>query len=166
MSKCENCECDHEGVYGSGRFCSAKCSRSYSTKTKRSEINAKVSATLAGRKIGGKSFEKGFDPRRKAFTNDERMKGTKIRLENIANSYLMLDWLDLPEAEQRRRILNEQKNVCNQCGLNTWFGNSLTLELHHKNGDNQDQSRNNLEILCPNCHSLTWNYRGKLGMAQ
>lgn len=29
--KCENCDCEHDGSYGSGRFCSAKCARSFST---------------------------------------------------------------------------------------------------------------------------------------
>jgi len=44
--KCENCGCEHDGSYGSGRFCSTKCSRGFSTKAKRKEINEKVSKTL------------------------------------------------------------------------------------------------------------------------
>lgn len=42
MKYCENCGLDHTGDYGSGRFCSVKCSRAFSTKAKRSEINAKL----------------------------------------------------------------------------------------------------------------------------
>ena len=49
MKKCENCESKHDGNYGSGRFCSSKCSRGFSTKSKRKEINEKVSKTLIGR---------------------------------------------------------------------------------------------------------------------
>lgn len=44
--KCENCEKEHNGYYGSGRFCDTRCARSYSTKLKRKEINKKVSKTL------------------------------------------------------------------------------------------------------------------------
>ena len=40
---CENCQNEHEGTYGSGRFCSSKCARGFSTKEKRSLINEKVS---------------------------------------------------------------------------------------------------------------------------
>lgn len=29
---CENCKNDHDGSYGSGRFCSSKCARGFSTK--------------------------------------------------------------------------------------------------------------------------------------
>lgn len=49
--KCENCNNDHNGTYGSGRFCSTKCARGFSTKHKRENINKKVSAKLAGRKL-------------------------------------------------------------------------------------------------------------------
>jgi hypothetical protein len=46
---CENCEDEHKGTYGSGRFCSSKCARGFSTKEKRSLINAKVSILLKGK---------------------------------------------------------------------------------------------------------------------
>lgn len=45
-NKCENCDNDHNGEYGSGRFCSSKCARGFSTKAKRSLINEKVSKYL------------------------------------------------------------------------------------------------------------------------
>lgn len=47
--KCENCEQEHDGTYGSGRFCSTKCSRGFATKGKRKEISAKISNSLTGR---------------------------------------------------------------------------------------------------------------------
>lgn len=43
---CENCKEETEKKYGSGRFCSQKCSRSFSTKAKREEINLKVCKTF------------------------------------------------------------------------------------------------------------------------
>jgi hypothetical protein len=43
---CENCKNQHDGSYGSGRFCSVKCSRGFSTKEKRKEINKAVSKKL------------------------------------------------------------------------------------------------------------------------
>lgn len=48
---CENCGNEHDGSYGSGRFCSVKCARGMSTKLKREEINKKVSLKLTGRKL-------------------------------------------------------------------------------------------------------------------
>jgi hypothetical protein len=48
MERCEYCNGKHIGEYGSGRFCSSKCSRGFSTKYKRKEINIKISEKLKG----------------------------------------------------------------------------------------------------------------------
>lgn len=48
---CEKCKNKHDGSYASGRFCSSKCARSFSTSKKRLEINRKVSNKLTGRKL-------------------------------------------------------------------------------------------------------------------
>jgi len=45
--KCENCGCKHDGSYASGRFCSNKCAKGFSTKAKRKEINEKVRKKLS-----------------------------------------------------------------------------------------------------------------------
>lgn len=52
-------------------------------------------------------------------------------------------------------------NKCEICGLD---GKELTLELHHINGNHFDNRIENLQILCPNCHSKTPNYRRKNGV--
>lgn len=44
--KCENCTKEHDGTYATGRFCSSKCSRSFSTKEKRKLINQKISKKI------------------------------------------------------------------------------------------------------------------------
>jgi len=49
MKVCENCGIEHEGIFGSGRFCCKKCARGFSTKAKRSLINKTVSQKLKGR---------------------------------------------------------------------------------------------------------------------
>lgn len=55
--------------------------------------------------------------------------------------------------------IKEEKCEC--CGLSEWMGKPLNLELHHKNGLPTDNRIENLEILCPNCHSYTDTYGGK-----
>ncbi len=49
--KCEYCNSEHDGSYTTGRFCSSKCARGFSTKAKRKEINEKVSKTLKREQI-------------------------------------------------------------------------------------------------------------------
>ena len=43
---CEYCDKDHDESFGSGRFCSIRCSSGFSTKFNRLEINKKVSLSL------------------------------------------------------------------------------------------------------------------------
>lgn len=50
---------------------------------------------------------------------------------------------------------------CDICGLKDWNGKEIVLELHHKNGIHSDNRLDNLQILCPNCHSQTDNFRAK-----
>ena len=50
---------------------------------------------------------------------------------------------------------------CEQCGFDVWQGQPIPLEIHHINGINTDNRLDNLQLLCPNCHALTKNYRGR-----
>lgn len=54
-----------------------------------------------------------------------------------------------------------KKAQCECCGLTEWQGYPIALELHHINGIKDDLRIENLQILCPNCHAMTDNYRGK-----
>jgi hypothetical protein len=50
---------------------------------------------------------------------------------------------------------------CELCGLVEWMGKPLALELHHLNGEGLDNRLENLQLLCPNCHSQTDSWGGK-----
>ena len=64
----------------------------------------------------------------------------------------------------KRRLIKEgllelRCYKCNNSG--NWMGEPLTLQLEHKNGNNKDHRLENLELLCPNCHSQTPTWGGK-----
>lgn len=63
----------------------------------------------------------------------------------------------------RKRLLKEglKEYKCECCGCNEWMGRPISLELHHINGIKSDLRLENLQLLCPNCHAFTDNYRGK-----
>lgn len=158
---CENCKNEHNGYYGSGRFCSSKCARGFSTKSKRAEINKKISSKLKGREGHDKGFKKGHDDRRKILTKEDRLKAVKAKELYRKELYSKLEFINLPMAEKRRIVLREQENKCFECKIDSWLGNPITLELHHIDGDNTNNERTNLMFLCPNCHSQTDSWRRK-----
>ena len=61
------------------------------------------------------------------------------------------------------RILGEglKEPRCEACGIDEWHGRPLSLALHHVNGDRLDNRLENLQLLCPNCHSQTENFSGR-----
>lgn len=103
MKRCENCENIIEVKIGSGRFCSLKCSRSFSTKEKRQEINEKIKETFKTKNttsnlciICGNDFIVKFHRRKRktcskecaqkaVFTDESRRKISEARIKSIEN---------------------------------------------------------------------------------
>lgn len=52
-------------------------------------------------------------------------------------------------------LIEERGHVCEQCKLATWQDVLITLEMEHIDGDRTNNTKQNLKLLCPNCHSLT-----------
>jgi hypothetical protein len=65
----------------------------------------------------------------------------------------------------KKRLLDAglKENRCERCGISAWLGKPLNAQLHHKNGDGSDNRIENIEFLCPNCHSQTDTYGGRNG---
>jgi hypothetical protein len=66
-------------------------------------------------------------------------------------------------AHVKKRLLRAGllANACRECGIGDWRGRRLALELHHINGNGEDNRLENLTLLCPNCHSQTASWGGR-----
>jgi 5-methylcytosine-specific restriction endonuclease McrA len=72
------------------------------------------------------------------------------------------EWAEVKTNRSAKRILiQENGHVCEQCLLTIWNNVPIPIELNHKDGNSDNYSRENVELLCPNCHALTPNYKGK-----
>lgn len=53
---------------------------------------------------------------------------------------------------------NYKEYKCESCGINEWDGKPLKLQIHHINGNHSDNRVENIQLLCPNCHTQTDTY--------
>jgi hypothetical protein len=158
---CECCNSVHGGEYGSGRFCSQTCSRSFSTKSKRLEINKKVSDKLKGKLPKQlKPFKKG-DKRIHKFTDEEREKAVKSTKKHYAQYVKETPFEFLTKRARKKILIDERGRKCEGCDNSEWMSNPIKLEYHHIDGDNSNNTRENSQLLCPNCHSYTPSWRNK-----
>ncbi len=61
-------------------------------------------------------------------------------------------------------LLNKKilKNECSECHIGPeWNDKELILVLDHINGINNDNTLDNLRLLCPNCNSQTETFSGR-----
>ena len=62
----------------------------------------------------------------------------------------------------RRYIFKKFNNKCCICGWGEEnpYTHTIPLEIDHIDGNSENNSEDNLRLICPNCHSLTSTYRG------
>jgi len=151
MKLCKKCGKEFEPIKGLINYCSLECrnSRDWTEEDKnKKSVSAKNSEKLK-KQLNSIRTEEVYD------------KIVKTKKQNHIKQILESKYEDLSFESLRFRILYEQENKCNHCGLDKWLGKDIILELEHKDGNNKNNVRDNLEMICPNCHSLTQTWRGR-----
>jgi hypothetical protein len=61
-----------------------------------------------------------------------------------------------------RYLFEKYQNKCSKCGWNevNQYTGKIPLETEHIDGNFRNNKEENLDLLCPNCHSLTPTYKG------
>lgn len=62
---------------------------------------------------------------------------------------------------RRHYLVRGRGHRCEVCLNENWLDKKIPLELDHINGDRNDNSKQNLRLICPNCHAFTDTYKGK-----
>jgi hypothetical protein len=125
------------------KFCSCRCSATFNNK-KRKTINIKID-----KKVNNK-----FDGSYNAYLiYIEKWK--KNMVSGLRGKYQI-------SLHIIRYLFIKFNNRCSRCGWsekNLYTGNT-PLEVEHIDGNYLNNKEENLDLICPNCHSLTPTYKG------
>ena len=137
MKDCEQCGKEHDGKFGSGKFCSRGCANKRSIT---GEKCRKTSETLKRKYANGeiKVWNKGIcSP------------NTAVYKRNIEEVKSILDM----SKRTTEKVLRRLKLPCSYCN---WYIEGVVCDVYHiipKSKGGSDLN-NNLTYICPNCHRL------------
>ena len=154
---CNNCECEHDGSYGSGRFCSLKCARGFSTKFKRKEINKKVSLSLIGKNLKKENIKiclcgTSFKPIRSKQKFCSRICGLKFSKKTGWKNHKSVDWSHI-----NKKAYSEGKNRISG-GTSKWTTIETSNGLLKVQGSFEVRVCKILDIWKENGRITNWTY--------
>lgn len=149
IQTCKNCNNDFDVLISKKRiFCSHKCSLEYNNKQKNEKI---IKYCLnCGKEVLGKYCNNTCKSK-----YDEKLIFEKINNNTffVNNSETECNW-------KKKYLIANYGEKCMNCGWDKIHPvtNKVPIQLNHIDGNSENNNLDNLELLCPNCHSLTVNF--------
>lgn len=157
---CLNCESSFYSLKSEGRkFCSNSCSSTYNNSLRIKKERSKEKRIRFYKKVIGKCIHCSNDIVKKNGRNQAKYCSTQCQ-----SDYQMEDRIHNGVASTRTLKIFLIKKYGDKCMKCEWCEinpstNKVPIELEHKDGNSDNNVLENLELLCPNCHSLTPTYK-------
>lgn len=157
------------------KFCSQSCSARYNNvgkaknpngyngvKTKETEVNynkgvivQETKCVHCGKPLIARQSKFCSVKCSRAYTHNEYISRWKNGDENGVKGEYQLS------SHIKRYFMEKYNCKCQLCGWGERnpSTNTIPLEMHHVDGDYKNNKEENLQLLCPNCHSLTETYK-------
>lgn len=137
------------------KFCDNSCSATFNNKLRGSDVEI-ICINCKNDIIGTR--KSGYVGKHRIYCNYkcQREYEKNKRFEKIENGDTSLN-----TTQYKKYLIEKYGEKCMKCGwseVNPYSGN-IPIELEHKDGNSENNSLDNLELLCPCCHSLTPTYK-------
>lgn len=163
IKHCLNCNCEIEN-YGE-KFCSQSCSATFNNRLRSERIKTD---SLNEKRNERKRREYHTRKQKKCLSCD------KVTTNKFCDSICQAQYrqdiifskiengdITLPTQHYKKYLIYKHGEKCMECGwceINL-VSQKVPIELEHIDGNSDNNSLDNLKLLCPNCHSLTPTYK-------
>ena len=146
--------CDEETK--NPKFCSSSCSAKFTNRNRKRSIESRIKTSASLRKDKANPSKIECLVCKKQFYKFES--AGKKYCSRKCYRRLKADFSLNGKGSHKKILLLERGHKCERCKNEIWLGVPISLQLEHKDGNHFNNTKDNLELLCPNCHSQTPTY--------
>jgi hypothetical protein len=165
--KCAQCSSDLEYHQRHQKFCNASCAATFNNFRR----GARKSVTAENLILDSKDSS-GVYVVWECLHCKKQKRSARYRIGKYCSNRCQVDYTfkqaienwgtKAPRTAAIKRYLTELYGYkCAVCGISEYNGKPIVLELEHKDGNSSNNDKENLCLICPNCHSQTPTYKAK-----
>lgn len=160
--QCENCGKEHDGSYGSGRFCCKSCAN---TRKHSNETKEKTKKSIS---LKYDEYEKKDLVCENCNCTFHTRDMSRKQCYNCLPSTIKYTKVDKPvktikdcSSRTISKIVKRMKLPCTCCNF---YVDGIILDFHHiiERANNGSDNLDNLTYICPNCHRIAHTDKSKL----
>lgn len=145
--QCEYCHSEFKAIRATRRFCSHSCSASFTNLTRTIQRNER------------------WDANKKVCIVCNKLHTGRIYCSMKCKRQHMLTLFNegkiISRIVLRKYLILYRGEGCGICKISQWKNQPLLLEVDHIDGNASNNLPSNLQLICPNCHSITPSWKGR-----
>ena len=156
--KCKNCTVI---IDDKKKFCSKSCATSYNNMQKVKTFINCLECKKEIRVYPNQVFSRKFCCKI-CSSNYRQSSNFNRRSLLIEKGEMVSNHIESNNQMYRRYLIKMYGNTCVKCGWGevNQYTKNVPIEMHHIDGNSSNTCLENLQLLCPNCHSLTSTHKG------
>lgn len=156
MNKCKQCS---EDIPNGRKFCGSSCAATYNNRVypKRTNGRTKPKCLNCGNTIEHERYNRKYCSNKCQGELRAKIRTDEVNTLIENSDFELLGKKASIDRLSKKYLIEKYGEKCMKCGwneVNEWT-EIVPIELNHIDGNPENHKMDNLELVCPNCHSLT-----------